>query len=198
VRKRFLLVALGMVVPAIGQQAQKPSLADLMRTLSVAPAEICFSDGDFGESERQFLDQVDNAVIRGLNNGSDSNPATRTANALAEVERLSAQINSSWPEESRFHSEVFDVPPTVIVVMSYRSRETFSFFAIPEIDHFSKRTHLWQANGVDPGQYRSPFGSMAVSVEPLARGPSGKARFLAGFFGAGCAGSISVGYSAYE
>jgi hypothetical protein len=143
-----LLAALGVGAPVFGQQAAKPkpSLADLLRTLSVAPADTCFvSDGDFGESERQFLDQVDNALIRGLNSGSDSSPVAPATNALEEVERLSAQINSSWPEESRFHSEVFDVPPAVTVIMSYRSRETFSFFAIPEIDGFYKRTHLWQA-----------------------------------------------------
>ena len=195
-----LLLALGMGAPVWGQQSPKPlpSLTDLLRTLSAAPAETCFSERDFGEAERQFLQQADNAVIRGLNNGSDSSPAARATNALAEVERLSAQINSSWPDESRFHSEVVDIPPAVIVVISYRDRETFSFFAIPEIDYSSKPTHLWQTNGLDPGRYKSLLGFRAVSVEPLARGPSGKARLLVGSFGAGCAGSVSVGYSAYE
>ncbi len=111
---------------------------------------------------------------------------------------FSAQINSGWPDDSRFHSEVVDVPPGVIVITSYRSRETYSFFAIPENDGMSKQTHLWQTNGLDRGRYRSPFGSMSVSAVPLSRGPTGKARFLAGSFGAGCAGSISVAYSAYE
>jgi hypothetical protein len=190
-----LLLTLG---PGQVSHAQQPNVRDLLSALSSAPASACDGNRDFDASVRQLLDHADMAVVRGLNGVSNARPAARVTDALSELERLSGEINKSWPEESRFHAEVFDVPPAVVVIMTYRERSTFSFFAIPERDASNKPTSLWQTNGLDRSRYATLIGVGSLKVFPLMRGPGGRARFLAELVGAGCAGSISVAYSAYE
>ncbi len=135
---------------------------------------------------------------------SDANPASggarvRAVEALEYLEHLSAEINKSWQEEKRFHFQVLEVPPVLLVKMSFRNRATFSVFATPQLDPYSKPANLWQAIGAeDDHRYTRASGHDSLEFSPLHRGPAKRARFLVEFGFAGCGTGWGVGYYAYE
>jgi len=200
-----LLMGFGLCGMAGAQQRPKPlrTFDGLLDQMSSGPANPCDGTGEnYSDLEYQLFGQADKAVIQELNNTSapdGDNPRTRTLRAIAELEHLSAEINNGWPEDKRFHAEVLEIPPAIVVKMTYRNRAAFSFFAIPERDPFNRPTKLWQPVGaLDDGRYEPKAGYVSLDLFALERGPSKRARFLAKFGGAGCGSGVGVGYYVYE
>lgn len=199
-----VLVWLGVGAPVWGQQSAMPGFEDLLRKLSPASPEACGGEV-FGDPnlENQLFVQADQAVIQTLNDahypGPAADPRSRVVKVLEGLEQLSAPINHLWPEESRFHAEVTDVSPGLVVTMTVRSRATFSFFAIPENDAEGKPTRRWDRIGYYDPLLANPFGgSESAEMFPLQRGPSGKARFLARVVELSCGSGRAISYTAYE
>jgi hypothetical protein len=215
------LLALGSVEQARPQQQSQPPprFEDLLKKISSAPANSCdYPQDDFSDLEQRIFEQADGAVVQGLNDkssaplrgpaltrdSSGSNPTgggprARAIEALEKLARLSAEINKSWPAENRFHFQVLDLAPALLVKMTYRNRATFSFFAIPQRDFGDKPAGLWRAIGaLDDHRYKAEGGYEWLDLYPLGRGPSNRARFLANFGGAGCGTGVGVSYTAYE
>jgi hypothetical protein len=187
-----LLLAFG--ASAYGQQpSPPPSFEDLLKKLAQAPANACDNwDADFSEFEFQLFARVDDAVVQKLNEKSSASAA------LEEMERLSSEINQGWPAERRFHFQVIDVPPGLLVKMTYRNRATFSFFAIPALDASNQPNSLWYVVEEDDNRLEAPIGYDEIELFPLARGPGKRARFLTKFRSAGCGSGVRVAYHAYE
>jgi hypothetical protein len=115
---------------------------------------------------------------------------------LRALEAVSAQVNSAWPEGNRFHFEVLDLPPALVVKTSIRARQTFFVFGVAEEDANGLRNARWGLVGSrsdDADQFAS-----WVDLYPVNRGPSGRARFLARFTGGGCAGPFGIAYDVRE
>ncbi len=208
-------IAAGSLGNARAQQppTSQPSFEDLLNKMSSGPADPCADRGeDFSRFEFELFDQADAAVLQALNAGinSPSGPPGPTGaiaidarpeviDAVAKLEKRSAEIDQSWPDEKRFHAEVLELPPAILVKMTYRNRATFSFFAIPELDQYNKPTKLWQAiHADDDGRNEPRAGYDWVDLFPLKRGPSKKVRFLAKFGGAGCGSGVGVEYYLHE
>ena len=206
---------------AHGQQKPGPSptFEELLKKIASARADACSYPGeDFSDLEFRLFEQADKAVVQALNEQSNtssgaaiggsapsgSNPAGggprgRATEALDKLERLSADVNRSWPGEKRFHTQVLEVSPGLLVKMTYRNRATFTFFAIPQRDPYNKPTNLWQAiYAVEDHRFKPAGGYDWLDLFPLERGPARRARFLARFGYAGCGSGVGVAYYAYE
>lgn len=110
---------------------------------------------------------------------------------------MSAEINAAWPEGNRFHFQILDLSPALIVKMTVRAHERFFVFGMPE-EESGKPNRLWQRVGSDDEDVEPEVPQSQLDLYTLHRGPSGNARFLAKFVHSGCAGSIGVAYDARE
>jgi hypothetical protein len=117
--------------------------------------------------------------------------------ALKKLEQLSAEINANWPEENRFHFQILDLPPALVLKTTMRSHARFFVFGVPE-EISGQPNRLWQRVGSDDESFEHESPNSRLEIYPLHRGPSGNARFLAGFDYTGCAGSSGVVYDARE
>jgi len=122
----------------------------------------------------------------------------RAEEALKRIERMSAEINAAWPEQNRFHFQVLNLPPALIIKMEARTLGGFFVFGIPEEDS-GKPNRLWHEVDSDYEFSNDAVPETSLDLYALHRGPSGKARFLAEVTGGGCAGfNIGVTYDARE
>lgn len=145
--------------------------------------------------ELRLFDQAQDIVTLGLNSGFTTDAVHQTRQILDQLEKMSAKINAAWPQPSRLHFQVLDLPPAVVVQMSVRERGSFFVFGAPEVaDGQPGRT--FSAVGSDDVNDDAPQRPLALF--PLHRGPSGHPRFLAEFEPMGCAGSFGIAYYAYE
>jgi hypothetical protein len=122
----------------------------------------------------------------------------RAMEALKKMERASADTNAAWPDDSRFHFEMLDVAPALVVKVSFRTNARYFVFGIPE-NFYGTANRLWKQVGEDEESIESNESKAPrtwISLYPLHRGPSGKARFLASFGFTGCAGSGGLEYDA--
>jgi len=221
---RLITFVLGVLLSAgVGgafQDLQKPepppTFEDLLRKIAVAPGNACEDIGerDFSEVEMRLFWEAEKAVAQKLNeapiagsrdNGhpradsSGADPRASAIDALQNLERLSAEINKSWRDENRFHFQVLEVPPALLVKMTFRNRATFSFFAIPERDFDSRPAGRWRAIGaVDSFRAEPAQTYEQLELFPLERGPAKRARFLAVSSYAGCGSGVGISYHAYE
>lgn len=127
-------------------------------------------------------------------------PAERATEALKKLERMSAEVNAAWPAESRFHFQVLDIWPAIVIKVSFRIRARFFVFGVPE-DHKWNPKRLWRQVGLDEESLAPKcIGCrFVIDLYPLHRGPSGNARFLAKFSYIPCTGiAYEFSYDAYE
>lgn len=137
-------------------------------------------------------------ITKKLNAASRSAPPYRVTEVLKNLEQLSADINGDWPEENRFHFQILEVPPVIVVKMTIRTDGRYFVFAVPNEDVSGQEQPSWHEVGSDDASLEQyPVGS-EVQLFPLHRGPSGNVRFLAKLEYTGCAGSVGVEYDARE
>jgi hypothetical protein len=149
--------------------------------------------------ESRLFDAAARIVVDALNDNAVARaPNDRASAALTRLADESARINSGWPVENRFHFEVLDVAPALVVKMGVRSHERFFVFGIFEGVR-GKAHATWSEIGSDEeGLADHEVARSYLSLFPLHRGPSGNARFVAKFGLVGCAGSTGVAYDARE
>jgi hypothetical protein len=124
-------------------------------------------------------------------------PVERATETLGKLQRISAEINASWPEENRFRFEVLDLPPVLVVKVGLRTHETFFVFGGPDGKPGNAK-QAWHSTSSIEGIVEQNVLHSMLSLYPLHRGPSQHARFLASFGYMGCAGSNAGAYSAHE
>jgi len=203
-------ILLSLTVGAIPSSAMAVSATlstpeNLLRQMASMTPDDCSPPGPSGstvdarQSEDLLFRTVEDLVIDRLNGASPaqtSDADARARSALLDVERLSSEINKSWPVEERFHFEVLALHPAILVRMSYRDQASL---------FLSGSFYLDKNAAVDPGtKWRevsfADLGSRVSGIDlfPLHRGPSGRPRFLARVWRSGCAGSIGEAYYGYE
>ncbi|HEV2198743.1 MAG TPA: hypothetical protein VGR73_02905 [Bryobacteraceae bacterium] len=149
--------------------------------------------------ESRLFDAAQGIVADVLNDSAaPQEPKDRASAALKRLEDESARINTGWPEENRFHFELLDIAPALVVKMGVRSHERFFVFGIFE-GAPGKAHATWSEIGSDEEGLTYPeVARSSLSLFPLHRGPSGNVRFLAEFGHVGCAGSTGIAYDARE
>lgn len=165
------------------------------------PCELDGQKKDFpsGQIESRLFSLASEMIIKELNAGSDvpKSPQERAEETLKKLEQLSATVNGAWPDENRFHFQVLDLPPALVVKVSIRTHETFVVFGVPEKD-CGKPNSLWKMVGSDTDYFVDEPLFSGLNIYRLNRGPSGHTRFLAVFERGGCAGCTGVVYDAHE
>lgn len=149
--------------------------------------------------ESRLFDAAQGIVTDALNDRDTARaPKDRASAALKRLEDESARINTEWPEENRFHFELLDIAPALVVKMGVRSHERFFVFGI--FEGAPGKTHpTWSEIGSDEEGLSEPeVPRSTLSLFALHRGPSGSPRFLAAFGHIGCAGSNGIAYDARE
>lgn len=206
----MFLWAASSPLPVRAQQSpdRRASFEELLRKMSSASGNACNGKGDdFSRLEYYLFEQADQTVLRDLKEAesgdSARSPASgqkdRAIKALIKLEHSSAEINKDWAEENRFHFEVLDIPPTLVVKMTYRNRATFTVFGVPQLSDDRKPNTAWKPiYATDEGRFEPRSGYDSVDLFPLWRSDSKKARFLTKFGAAGCGSGIGVSYYAYE
>jgi len=151
------------------------------------------------EVESPIFQKAEDIVTQELNASpaGPGSPRDRAEDVLSRLARMSADINASWPEENRFHSQVLDLSPALVIKMTARTHARFFVFAIPE-ENSGKPNRIWHSVGSDEESAQHDVPQSYLDLYPLHRGPSGNTRFLAKFVLSGCAGSVGVAYDARE
>ena len=149
--------------------------------------------------ELRLFSQAADVVVHSLNAGPgpSSSPEQRASAALNELEQVSSKTNATWPEENRFHFQLLDLSPALVVKMNIRAQETFFVFGVPEEDS-GKPNHAWHNVGSEEISSALDAPTSRLNLFPLHRGPSRNARFLAKVVYGGCGGGGGVAYEALE
>lgn len=208
------LLALALLGPAGVEQCrcapvqQSDSLADFRQLLqkladfSPAPCGPPYNkkdEADPSEIASRVFQKAENIVAQELNASAAGprSPLERGEDVLKRLERMSAEVNASWPEESRFHLQVLNLSTALVVKMTVRIQATFFVLGIPK-EVAGKPNRLWHNVGTDDVSLEHEVPISYLDLYPLHGGPSGNARFLAKFALSGCAGSTGVTYDARE
>jgi hypothetical protein len=175
-------------------------LAQQLQKLAHLASDPCFpGDGQSSDPPAiyAFFPQAAESVLAELNGPSSAarQPLDRVTGALHRIEYLSAAVNGEWPDEKRFHFETLDLSSAIVVEMSMASSATYYVFAVPD-EEAGRPRGQWRR--FDPAELGSDSMGTSVTLHPLQRGPSGRARFLANFSNFGCAGSFGGHYDARE
>ncbi len=151
------------------------------------------------DSEFRLFSRAADIVAESLNAASTNSgsPKERAAAALGKLEEASSEINADWPEDNRFHFEILDSPPLLVVKMEFRTSARYFAFGVPHEEVSEKTQPFWHRVGSDDVLEQESARSL-IDLFELHRGPSGNARFLARIEPFGCAGSIGVVYEARE
>ena len=151
----------------------------------------------FGD-ESSVFERAADIVTQGLNTTSGpGSPKDRAMLTMTQLEMTSAEVNAAWPEERRFHFEILDLSPALVVKMTFRTYGTFFVFGQTANDS-RESNQLWKRVGEDHVSFEHKVPRLDLDLYPLHRGPSGNPRFLSKFIVSGCAGSIGVVYEASE
>jgi hypothetical protein len=169
-------------------------------SLDVDDVELSMASLDVDDVELSILKEASDAALRALN-AADPEPNAsrdRAAAVLEKIEQSSAQLNASWPKESRFHFQILDNTPALVLKAGIGTHERYFVFGIPEMNGSGKANRLWQQVGEDSLEIEGRAARDWIELYPLHRGPSRRARFLAAVGYTGCAGSSGVLYDAQE
>jgi hypothetical protein len=184
-----------------------PTAAGLLQKMASEVSDDCAPDAvpsvasgvEVSDLQRQLFDAVKAEIADRLNAPAPSpsaNAGARATSALRDIEQWSVKYNKSWPDEDRFHFKVLELPPAVLIEMSYRSHATlvlFGSFNLNKNETVEPGTKWREVDFADPG---SPPSEIALF--PLHRGPTGHPRFMAQVWNSGCAGSLGEDYYGYE
>jgi hypothetical protein len=182
------------------QQADaRPDFRQLLEKIAPFSPDPCDGFQDSSDLESDAFHRAADIVTEGLNAAAaPGSPLERVTEALEKLERMSAEINAAWPEDNRFWFEVLDLPPVLVVKMGLRMHQTFFVFGRPE-EKGGNANQAWHSSSSIEGIVERSVFRSGVTLYPLHRGPSQRARFLASFSSMGCAGFTSgVTYGAYE
>jgi hypothetical protein len=152
------------------------------------------------DSEFRLFSRAADIVTEALNAASSNarSPRERGAAALGKLEEASSETNANWPEDSRFHFQILDVPPLLVVKMEFRTSARYFAFGVPKEEVSEKDPPVWHEVGSDDVSIEQESARSLIKLFALNRGPSGNARFLARIEPFGCAGSVGVVYDARE
>jgi hypothetical protein len=202
-----ILVFLGFTLkPVYGRMLDaKPDFREILQKMTGEGATSCDALGTGKEDvpglEKAAFERAAELVELELDNPvtQEYSAKERADAALTKLQRESAEINAAWPDERRFHFQVLDLAPALLIKMTIRTRASYFVFGTPAVDDETKLPHSWRQAGDYGPESESLYLDVALELYPLHRGPSGNVRFLAVFTMLGCAGNTEgITYDARE
>jgi hypothetical protein len=202
-----LVLGLSFIAMAIRSSAAVPdpypssTFLSLIQALAPDAPDPCDAPGqeksDATKAEFDLFQEAAKILVQELN-AAPGGPAYEVASgALKKLERLSAEVNAAWPDQNRFHFEVLDLKPALVVKLTIRTHASYFVFGVPA-ENAGKRNDLWQQVGEDDLYFEHESSQSWLELYPLKQSPSGNVRFLARFVYSGCAGSFGTQYDARE
>jgi hypothetical protein len=154
---------------------------------------------DEDKVESTILQAAEDRALEGLNTRSAKPEQAKEIliQTLDPLERMSEKVEAAWPKENRWHFEVVEMLPAIVIKLTYRTREHFRAFGIVQSTEKGKLPQ-WQHLGQDHWDNYQDMPWSRLGLYPLHRGPSGAVRFLAAMTGGGCAGSFGLRYAIEE
>jgi hypothetical protein len=158
------------------------------------------ANSDLDDVEQSILSETANLVLNALNTGEPETSAARdrAETALKSLEDLSGKVNAAWPNESRFHAQILNISPVLVLKAGIGTHERVFVLGIPEKDDGGRTNRIWRQVDEDDSTFEHPAPRNWMEVYPLHRGPSGYARILIAIGFTGCAGSSGRTYEALE
>ena len=115
-----------------------PDFRELLQMIASFPPDPCGPPNgavqNSSELESSAFDRAADIVTEGLNTAraTPQSSVERATETLNKLVRMSAEVNSSWPEEDRFRFEILKLPPVIVVKMGLRNHELFFAFGNSE------------------------------------------------------------------
>ena len=135
------LLAGGLCVLA-QQKDPPPDFRELLQRVAAYKPEPCGlpyeEPWDASEFETPLFQHAADLATEQINVANATSPHESAAAALKKLEAMSASTNASWPDERRFHFEVIDLAPALVVKLSIRTHAAFFFFGVPTRDSWGK------------------------------------------------------------
>jgi len=150
--------------------------------------------------EDDLFKSVEDTVLASMN-GAPAAPASAAGAVLQELEKIGSQVDTSWPQERRFHYQLLDLKTAMVLKLTIRSRATFSVLAVPALlpEGRRKKNTAWRQVGTDSFRWAEHVSDERLTIFPLERGPFNEPRFLARFEHVSCGdGQTGIDYTAYQ
>jgi len=209
----MISLAVCFVFPAQGRSQRVPQRSPAqnfeatLTVLASASPDDCGWDqptrkfnGDTSKLEDQLFQDADEAILGALNS-TGADPATAITTTLESLRTTAERVNPDWPVARRFHYDLLTIKPVFVVVYHFRSRSTWSVFAVPAEASWPKKgkNAEWKQVGEDDFRWQDPKGDQRVEVYSIQRGTSGLARFLSRSDEISCGDGITgLIWEAYE
>lgn len=195
----YLAVALALVIPCWAQQEAPVKLNEVERfrqalqALASAAPDPCNPPSGpslkSNDAESAVFSRAADAIAEKLNaSGPAVSPKDSAAGMLRTLKEISGEVLASWPDEDRFEAKIVDVSPALVLQTSVRGRASYSVVAVAT-DYMDSKLRRWREVANKDASLDGLWPPTSVSIYPLQRGPSGRARFLAEFEYLGCAGN---------
>ncbi|HEX4320152.1 MAG TPA: hypothetical protein VHZ52_04570 [Acidobacteriaceae bacterium] len=154
---------------------------------------------DEDKIESAILEAAEDRVLEELNaRATKPEQAKAIINQRLELfQKMGEDTEAIWPKENRWHFEVAEMLPAIVIKFEYRTEGHFRAFGIERSTEKGKPSQ-WQSLGGDHWDDYSDTPWSKLNVFPLHRGPLGAVRFLVSMQGGGCAGSYGLRYAIEE
>src|SRR5271167_103682 len=125
------------------------------------------------DSEFRLFSRAADIVTEALNTASSNakSPQERVTAALGKLKEASSEINADWPEDSRFHFQILDVPPLLVVKMEFRTSARYFAFGIPHEEVSEEDPPVWHEVGSDEVSLEQESARSQIALFELHRGP---------------------------
>lgn len=199
------LIALVLAMPTRSAQSKESGqeVEQLFKKMAAVSATTCGNSAEDPPDE----DKIESAILQAAEDQALENLNARAAKPeqakaiitqkLEPFERMSKETEAAWPKENRWHFEVIEMLPAILVQFTYRTQGHFLALGIVQSTEKDKPPQ-WQNLGEDHWDDYSSRSWSQLELSRLHRGPSGAVRFLVSMAGGGCAGSWGRKYGVEE
>ena len=199
----IVLLLAGMAAHAQTKQTDQ-ELHQLFARMATTTADNCDlpaadEPADENKIENTILQTAEDRALEYLN-ASAAKPEQAKAIITQRLElfqKMGEETEATWPKENRWHFEVVEMLPAIVIKFAYRTEGHFRAFGIVQSAEKDKPPQ-WQHLGEDHWDDYQSFSWQKLNVFTLHRGPSESVRFLVSMQGGGCAGSYGLRYAIEE
>jgi hypothetical protein len=196
-----------LLLAGMAAHAQIKTTDEELRQLFTRTATAKPDNCDLPTDEPADEEKIESTILQTAEDRALEDLNTRTAKpeqakailiqTLEPLDRMSDKAEVAWPKENRWHFEVVEMMPAIVIKFTYRTQEHFQAFGIVQSTGKGKPLQ-WQHLGEDHWDDYRDMPWSTLSLYPLRRGLSGAVRFLTVMTGGGCAGSFGLRYAIEE
>ena len=85
------------------------------------------------------------------------------------MRRVSAEVNSAWPQENRFHFDILDLKEILVIEMSIQVNARFFIYTDAPVDQ-KNPDHPWRESALLDEPHEANLTWVQFNISPLHRG----------------------------